>query len=228
MPILIAISIILLTVGVFLAMQALYKRYEKPYLLPMLTTTIVIIIVLLIADIPYDTYMIGGDWIQQLLGPAVVALAVPLYNQRDLIIKYKFSILCSVTIAMIGGLVSVFLLFKLLKLQSTYILTALPKSLTSPVAMQISDQIGGIAPLSVVLVMVAGFTGAIFGSLIFKIAKIDTAISRGVAMGSASHGIGLTKLKDYGEEDLSVGSLTMGLSAVLGAFLCPLFVVLFM
>lgn len=72
------------------------------------------------------------------------------------------------------------------------------------------------------MVMVAGFTGAILGPVLFKLFKIDTAISRGVAMGSASHGVGLTKLKEYSEEDLSIGSLSMGLSAVVGAFIIPL------
>ena len=77
--------------------------------------------------------------------------------------------------------------------------------------------------MTAVLVMVAGFTGAIFGPLLYKIARIDTAISRGVSMGSASHGVGVSKLKEYGEEALSIGSLSMGLSAVLGAFICPIF-----
>ena len=209
-------------------MQKLYIKLNNPLFLPILTVTIISAIVLVAFNIPYDTYMEGGIWIQKMLGPAVVALAYPLYNQRALIFKYKYSILTSLVVAMLAGLVSVFILLKLFNATDSFIYTALPKSLTTPVAMQVSDSVGGIAPLTAVLVMVAGFTGAIFGPFMYKWAKIDTPISRGVAMGSASHGVGTSKLKEYGEEDLSIGSLSMGLSAVIGAIVVPIFAVLLM
>jgi len=209
-------------------MQKLHMKINKPYFLPILTVTIISIIVLLVFDIPYSTYMEGGEWIQRMLGPAVVALAYPLYNQRALIYKYKFSIIASLAVAMISGLTSLLVLLKLFNASDIFLLTAMPKSLTTPVAMQVSSSIGGVAPLTAVLVMVAGFTGAMVGPFLYQIAHIDTAISRGVSMGSASHGVGITKLKDYGEEDLSIGSLSMGLSAVLGAFICPIFAMLVM
>lgn len=223
-----ALIAIFSTVGLFLLLQKVYIKYSNPFLLPILTTTVIIVIVLLVFDIPYETYMLGGDWIAAMLGPAVVALAFPLYNQRALVYKYKYAIISSLLVAMISGLISVFTLLKIFGASDSFILTALPKSLTTPVAMQVSESLGGIAPLSAVLVMVAGFTGAIFGPLVYKIAKIDTAVSRGVSMGSASHGVGVTKLKEYSEEDLSIGSLSMGLSAVLGAFICPIFAMIFL
>ncbi len=194
----------------------------NPFLLPILTATIITVIILLVFNIPYETYMEGGEWISKMLGPAVVALAFPLYNQRELIFKYKYSIITSIIVAMLAGLISVVALLLLFGASKDFILTSLPKSLTTPVAMQVSDIVGGIPPLTAVMVMVAGFTGAILGPVLFKLFKIDTAISRGVAMGSASHGVGLTKLKEYSEEDLSIGSLSMGLSAVVGAFIIPL------
>jgi len=193
-----------------------------PFLLPILTATCITVIILLVFNIPYETYMEGGQWISKMLGPAVVALAFPLYNQRELIFKYKYSIITSIIVAMLAGLVSVVALLILFGSSKDFILTSLPKSLTTPVAMQVSEIVGGIPPLTAVMVMVAGFTGAILGPVLFKLFKIDTAISRGVAMGSASHGVGLTKLKEYSEEDLSIGSLSMGLSAVVGAFIIPL------
>lgn len=194
----------------------------NPFLLPILTATIITVIILLVFNIPYETYMEGGEWISKMLGPAVVALAFPLYNQRELIFKYKYSIITSIIVAMLAGLISVVALLMLFGASKDFILTSLPKSLTTPVAMQVSDIVGGVPPLTAVMVMVAGFTGAILGPVLFKLFKIDTAISRGVAMGSASHGVGLTKLKEYSEEDLSIGSLSMGLSAVVGAFIIPL------
>lgn len=219
---LLILFIISSTVFLFVLLNRLYLKVGHPLLLPILTATCITVVILLVFNIPYETYMEGGQWISKMLGPAVVALAFPLYNQRELIFKYKYSIITSIIVAMIAGLISVVALLLLFGSSKDFILTSLPKSLTTPVAMQVSDIVGGIPPLTAVMVMVAGFTGAILGPVIFKLFKIDTAISRGVAMGSASHGVGLTKLKEYSEEDLSIGSLSMGLSAVVGAFIIPL------
>ncbi|WP_342575163.1 LrgB family protein [Solibacillus sp. FSL K6-1781] len=219
---LLILFIISSTVLLFILLNRLYLKVGNPFLLPILTATIITVIILLVFNIPYGTYMEGGEWISKMLGPAVVALAFPLYNQRELIFKYKYSIITSIIVAMLAGLISVVALLLLFGASKDFILTSLPKSLTTPVAMQVSDIVGGIPPLTAVMVMVAGFTGAILGPVLFKLFKIDTAISRGVAMGSASHGVGLTKLKEYSEEDLSIGSLSMGLSAVVGAFIIPL------
>lgn len=220
--------IIISTVVLFVVLNKLYLKVGNPFLLPILTVTIITAVILVVFHIPYETYMEGGQWISKMLGPAVVALAFPLYNQRHLIFKYKYSILISVVVAMVAGLISVIVLLILFGASNTFLLTALPKSLTTPVAMQVSDSVNGIAPLTAVLVMVAGFTGALLGPTIFKLFKIDTAISRGVAMGSAAHGVGLTRLKEYSEKDLSMGSLSMGLSAVIGAFIIPFVAMLFL
>ncbi|MCM3386610.1 LrgB family protein [Ureibacillus chungkukjangi] len=215
------------TVVLFLLMYKLHKRYPYPVLLPILTTTLVLVAALLVFHIPFSDYMEGGKYIQHLLGPAVVALAYPLYKQRRLIMKFKYTILSGIFIAMISGLLSVYIMLKIMKMETNLILTLLPKSLTTPVAMQVSETIGGIAPLTAVFVMVAGFTGALFGPAVYKYSKVTSSIGRGISMGSASHGVGVSKLKDYGEEDLSIGSLSMGLSAVIGAVICPIFVFLF-
>lgn len=221
-----ALLVIGLTISMFIAMTKLHRRFPTPLLLPIVTTTTATVIVLLVFSIPYDTYMEGGEWLQKMLGPAVVALAYPLYNQRDIVKKYRVAILSSIVFALVSGLVSIYVFTMLMKLDVALIKTSLPKSLTTPVAMQVSESIGGIPPLTAVLVMLAGFVGAIIGPLIIKYGKIESAIARGVAIGSASHGVGLTCLQDYGEKELSVGSLAMGLSAVVGAFICPLFVYL--
>ncbi|MFC5542009.1 MAG: LrgB family protein [Bacilli bacterium] len=219
---------IISTVIIFLLMKKLHARYPSPILMPILTSTIIIIAGLLFLNVPFDVYMEGGRYLQHLLGPAVVALAYPLYNQWHMVLKYKYTILSGIVIAMVSGLISVYTLLVVFKIDKEYILTALPKSMTTPVAMHVSETIGGIPSLTAVLVLIAGFTGALLGSVMFTIGKIDSSISRGIAMGSASHGVGTAKLVDYGELDLSIGSLSMGLSAVVGAILCPIFVYLFM
>lgn len=222
------VIVVLGTIGLFMLLTKFYQRFSHPLTIPLVTTTLVSALTLVILKIPYATYMEGGEWLQKMLGPAVVALAYPLYNQRTIVMKYKYSILSGIVIAMVTGVMTVFVMLKWIGVNESWLLTSIPKSLTTPVAMQVSETIGGIPPLTAVLVMLAGFVGAIIGPLVIKYGKIESAVSRGVSVGSASHGVGLVKLKDYGEQELSVGSLSMGLTAIVGAFLCPLFVYIFM
>lgn len=216
------ISYIILTIVIFIAMTWLYKRTGITFLFPILTSTILLVVILVTFDIPYEKYMEGGKVINFFLGPAVVAMAYPLYSQWDVIMKYKKTILSSVVVAMIAGMVSVLALAMLFKLEDEIIRSFLPKSITSPVAIQISQAIGGDSQLTVIFVIIAGIVGAIFGPIIYKIFKITTPVSRGVAMGSAAHGVGVSKLNEYGELTLSIGSVAMTLSAILGSFLCPI------
>lgn len=218
----IALSFVALTVGIFVLMTWLYKRSGISFLFPILTSTIVLIVLLVVFDVPYDQYMKGGFFINWLLGPAVVAMAYPLYTQWETIMKNRKIILSCVSIAMVMGMISVLLLAWIAQLTTEVKLSYLPKSITSPVALQISDMIGGIPQFTVFFVIVAGIIGAILGPMCYRIFKIDTPVSRGVAMGSASHGIGVSKLTEYGERTLSIGSVSMTLSAILGAVLCPI------
>ena len=96
-----ALLVIGLTIGMFIAMTKLHRRFPTPLLLPIVTTTTATVIVLLVFSIPYDTYMEGGEWLQKMLGPAVVALAYPLYNQRDIVKKYRVAILSSIVFALV-------------------------------------------------------------------------------------------------------------------------------
>ena len=217
----IAISFIALTVGIFMFMTWLYKRSGISFLFPILTSTIVLIVMLVVLNIPYSTYMEGGKFINWLLGPAVVAMAYPLYTQWDTIMKNRKIILSCVAVAMITGMITVLLMAWLVNLEDEVMLSYLPKSITSPVALQISATIGGIPQFTVFFVIVAGIVGAVCGPLCYRLFHIDTPVSRGVSMGSASHGIGVSKLTEYGEQTLSIGSVSMTLSAILGALLCP-------
>ncbi|WP_427138480.1 LrgB family protein [Psychrobacillus psychrodurans] len=222
----IAIMMVIGTIVLFYVMSIVYKRFTYPLLIPIFSTTVLIVIILLISKIPYDTYMSGGKWINELLGPAVVSMAYPLYIHREKIYNYKVPILLSVLIALFSGLISITILSKLLSFDEHVLLSLLPKSITSPVAIPISEAIGGISTLTAVFVIFAGLVGAILGPFIFRVFRIDNEISRGIAMGSASHGIGVSKLGEYGEETLTMGSVSMTLSAVLGSFVCPLFTLL--
>ncbi|MFF2449669.1 LrgB family protein [Neobacillus sp. NPDC058068] len=214
-----AFCMILLTVVTYFLMTRIYKRYSYAYLIPVLTATTLIIVILSVFHIPYKTYMIGGQWISSLLGPSVVALAYPLYKQRHFLIKHIFPILGGVLIGAISGMVSVGLLAKIIGINHTLILSIIPKSLTTPVAIEVANGLGGNASMAIVGVMIAGIFGAIAAPTIFKIMRVHSPIGRGIALGSASHAMGTSKAAEYSELTFSMSSVTMTLTAIIGSFL---------
>ncbi|WP_203340670.1 LrgB family protein [Planococcus beijingensis] len=210
-----------LTVSIYLLTNLLYLKYRKTLLNPVLASTAILVLILVLGNIPYDTYMMGGSWIGTLLGPAVVALAIPLYKQRDLLFNNMLPILSGIAAGVVVGMASGILFTQLFRFSEELILTVLPKSLTTPVAMQVASNLGGIPSLAAVFVMVAGFTGYIVGPLLLKWLRIDSPIGRGIGLGTSAHGMGTAKAFEYGQQEASMSSVAMTLSAVFGALLGP-------
>lgn len=199
-----------------------YRRFYTPFLLPITVATIIIVVVLLVGNVSYDTYMLGGKWIHSFLGPAVVALAYPLYQHRDLLRRYAVPILFGNFVGAFVGIVSGLLLAKLADIEGRLLYSLLPKSVTTPVAMEISEAIGGISSLSAVLVIIAGLTGAMLGPFMFRIFRIRSEIGRGTSFGAASHAIGTAAAFENGQLEGSVSTISMILSAVFTSLLTPL------
>lgn len=226
MTFLLASFFILLTIVAFIFAKWLYKRVYTPLLLPLTVATIIIILFLSLFKIDFDTYMIGGEWINQLLGPAVVALAYPLYQQRERLKRLLFPLVIGTFIGSIVGIASGLLLTKWLGFSEDIIYAVAPKSVTTPVAMEITEGLGGIVSLAAVFVMVAGIGGAMMSKYIYRFFGLDTHIGRGVGMGTASHGIGTSKALESGELEGSLSSIAMILSAVFVSFLMPFMIAL--
>lgn len=218
----IATGIVLLTITIYLMMSAIYRRFHFPLLIPALTATVVVVSLLLYFHIPYDTYMIGGQWINQLLGPAVVALAYPLYKQRHVLLENLPAILGGAIVGLFIGMFSGLLLAVGLGFSKLYVLSLLPKSITTPVAMQISSSLGGDASLTSIFVIIAGLTGAIGGPYIIKIFRIRSEIGIGIGLGTASHALGTAKALEYGEKSVSMSSVAMTVCAIVGSCIGPL------
>jgi len=192
-----------------------------------LTTTVFVILLLLAFHISYDEYMIGGKWINSLLGPAVVALAYPLYKQREMLVKYSIPIIGGVFVGLFAGMISGLVFAEVFGIDRSLILSIVPKSITTPVAIQIATGLGGVPSMTVVFVMIAGFSGVILGPLLLKWIRIKSSLGKGIALGSASHALGTSKAFEYGELTVSMSSVSMTLSAVLGSVFGPIVVWLF-
>jgi predicted murein hydrolase (TIGR00659 family) len=208
-------------------MAKVYVRFSYPILIPVLTTTVFVILLLLAFHVSYDEYMIGGKWINSLLGPAVVALAYPLYKQREMLVKYSIPIIGGVFVGLFAGMISGLVFAEVFGIDRSLILSIIPKSITTPVAIQIATGLGGVPSMTVVFVMIAGFSGVILGPLLLKWIRIKSSLGKGIALGSASHALGTSKAFEYGELTVSMSSVSMTLSAVLGSVFGPIVVWLF-
>lgn len=212
------------TIIAYLFATFLYKRIYTPLLLPVAVATVLVIIALLLFNVSYDTYMIGSKWIEAFLGPAVVALAYPLYQNRNVLKQLLLPILLGTFTGALTGIVSGVLMTKGLGFNEEVLYSITPKSVTTPVAMDISTSLTGIDSLAAVFVMIAGILGAIMGTYIFKVLRLDTNVGCGVAMGSASHAIGTSKSLENSLEQGSISTIAMILSALFVSVLAPILV----
>jgi predicted murein hydrolase (TIGR00659 family) len=216
-----AVLMIALTLIVYNGMRLLYQKYPSPLLVPIATTSFALILLLLILNLSYDDYMLGGRWIDELLGPAVVALAYPLYQNRILLIKYLVPIVVGVVTGTFISLITGIFLSIVIGLEKQIILSILPKSVTSPVAMDIAGLIGGAPTLAAVYVMIAGIAGAMFGPPLLKKCGVTHFVGVGMGFGAAAHGIGTSKALEIGEREGAISSVSMILSAIFTAIIFP-------
>jgi len=202
------------TVLVYMLARMISRRFPSPFTLPVLIGTIIIISILFIFRIPYETYAFGAGWINHLLGPAVVALAYPLYKQWDMLRRNIVPILSGVLVGAVSGVASGLLLAKWAHIDEKIILSLTPKSVTTPVAMDIAHTIGGIPALAAVFVMFAGIGGAVLGPFVFKWTRIDHFLGKGIGIGCASHAIGIAQAMEHSEKEGAAGTVSMGLSSI--------------
>lgn len=152
----IAAIVIIGTIIAYLFAKQLYQRFYTPFLLPVAVATVLIITVLLLFNVSYDTYMIGAEWIDAFLGPAVVALAYPLYQNREVLKRLLLPILLGTFTGALTGISTGVLMAKGLGFSEEVLYSITPKSVTTPVAMDISVSLTGIESLAAVFVMIAG------------------------------------------------------------------------
>lgn len=215
------IFFIVLTILCYLGAKKLYSKFTYALLIPIVTSTSVIILFLVNFHVSYKNYMLGGKWINMLLGPAVVSFAYPLFEHRATLKKHSLSILISVFAGTTIGLFSGVYFSIWLGLKEVIMLSLAAKSVTTPLAMGITSIIGGIPSLTVVYVMVAGISGSMFGPILLSLLKIDHPVVIGLSYGIASHGVGTAKAAEYGKIEQAISSIAMTLSAILASLLIP-------
>lgn len=217
---------IALTLLVYGFAQTVYKRIRSVWVNPVLTSILAIIGILKAANISYEDYAQGGDMILFLLGPSVVALAVPLYQRREVVWQRKKPIIIGVFAGSIVSIISASGLAWLLGGSREVILSLAPKSVTTPIAISIVDKIGGISPLTAALVVLTGCLGAVCGIEFCRKIGINSPVSLGLAMGVSSHGIGTARMLEVDRLAGAVAGLAIGLNGLATTFLLPILMAL--
>ncbi|MEI8595671.1 CidB/LrgB family autolysis modulator [Photobacterium sp. Hal280] len=210
------------TLIVFILARKLSKRFQHPILNPLLLCLVVIIPLLLVLNVPYEVYFDDNKWIHYLLEPAVVALAFPLYEQLPQI-RSRWKVI--VTASLFGSILSMITGTAIaLALGADLQLTAsiLPKSVTTPIAMAVAEQIGGVPSLAAVMVLIAGVFGAVLGYPLFKLVNITHPMAKGLSMGTVAHALGTAKAAEENYKDGAFSSLALVLCGVITAILAPI------
>ncbi len=210
-----------LTFAIFFFAKLLQKKTGMVLLNPILLTIALLIIFLKATNISYETYNQGGHLIEFWLKPAVVALGVPLYLQLETIKKQLLPILLSQLIGCIVGIVSVVLIAKLMGASQEVILSLAPKSVTTPIAMEVTKTIGGIPSLTAAVVVCVGLLGAVLGFKTLKVMKVNSPIAQGLSLGTASHAVGTSAAMDISSKYGAYASLGLTLNGILTALLTP-------
>ena len=212
---------IVLTIVVYLGARWLSIRVLSPLTTPLLTATIVMILILSIFDISYEQYTTAKEWMTYLLGPATVALAVPMYHNREVIMEKLVPAILGLTIGTISTIMSAVWLSKAFGLSETIQATAAVKAVTTPVAIETVALIGGDPALAAAFVIIAGIVGAVLGPAILNLTKISDPFSRGLGIGTVSHALGTTQAVREGPIQGAVSSMAMGLAAILTSIIIP-------
>lgn len=211
-----------ITVLLYVGAKWCYRRNPKVYLSPLVTTPMLITALLLVARIPYDTYNGGAKWLSIMLQPATIAFAVPLYKNRAVLKKHSLEIVASVLFGSIVAIVSSALLAEELHINAQIVNSLIPRSVTTPIAMEISQMVGGIPSVTAVFVIITGLLGPLLGPLVLRTCKIENEIARGVLFGTGAHVVGTAKAFEFGCATGTSSSLAMILAAIFTVCIAPL------
>ena len=213
----IVLSLVAFEIGLLI-----YRKTNIPVFNPLLIAISLVTGFLLVFHIDFSVYNVGGQFINMFLGPATVVLAVPLYKQLELLKKHAPAILIGILLGSLIGICSVVLLAYLFGLNAELIRSLLPKSVTTPIGIELSNQLQGIVPITVLAIIISGIAGAVLGPTICKLFRITDSVAIGVAIGTSSHAVGTSKAFEIGETEGAMSSLSVGIAGSMTVYLAPL------
>lgn len=201
----------------------LKQIFKVGILNPLLLSIVFTIVVLLVAGVDYNTYEQGAKYLSWFLTPATVCLAIPLYEQWELLKKHYKAVLLGIGSGVVTSLATTLLLAKCMGLTHKEYVTMLPKSITTAIGMGVSEELGGYVTITVAVIVVTGVLGNIMGEVVCKIFRITEPISKGLAFGSAAHAIGTAKAMELGEVEGAMSSLAIAVTGIITVIMASVF-----
>lgn len=212
-----------LTVCFFVIARWLYRRTGRhSWMNPVLLSVLALVAILVITDTPYDVYFEGAQFVHFMLGPATVALAIPLYRQWSSLKRHPVALTVSLLTGSLTAVLSAILIARLGGVTDQALISIAPKSVTTPVAMGISETLGGLPSLTAVVVILTGILGASLGPWLLDKLHVTNPMAKGLAMGTASHGIGTGRAIYMGDVAAAFSGLAMGLNGLATTIFLPL------
>ena len=206
---------VVITFGSFELGRAMKKRWNFALFNPLLLGIVFSIAVLLVFRIDYGTYLNGAKYVNFLLTPATVCLAVPLYEKFELLKKNALAVMLGIGAGVVASAATVFALSALFRLDLSMFATLLPKSITTAIGMDVSVELGGYASLTVAAIIMTGVLGNICAEGACRLFRITSPIAQGVAIGTASHAVGTSKALEMGEIQGAMSSLSLVVAGLL-------------
>ncbi|WP_042273079.1 LrgB family protein [[Clostridium] dakarense] len=215
----IVVTILFFNMGLYIQ-----RKTKKAIFNPLLIAILGIILFLDISKIPYESYKIGGDNINYFLGPVTIVLAVPLYKQFDLFKKHLLEILIGIGCGVVVSFISVMIIGKFTNANMDIINSLIPKSITTPMGLSLTNTINGIESVTVVAIIFTGILGGILAPIVFKIGKINHPVAKGIALGTSAHALGTSKALEMGEVEGAMSGLSIGISGIITVILIPIII----
>lgn len=216
-----AASCLLLTIAAYWLAKWVYQRKPHVFLSPLLVTPILLVGILVGTDTSYDNYYAGAKWLTDMLQPATIAFAIPLYKNFAVLKKHASEVVASVLLGSIMAIVSSALFAQWFHLNTRMVDSLAPRSVTTPIAMEVSESIGGIPAITAVFVIITGLLGSIIGPLIIQRLRIQNEIARGVVLGTSAHNAGTSKAFEFSSISGTISSVCMILTALITLLIAP-------
>lgn len=210
------------TIVVFYGNQAVYKRHQRPWLTPAIPTSILLIALVQGTSTSYPMYFKDTQWLVWLLGPATVAFALPIYQNRRIIRQYWMALAAGSVVSIVVSVWATLIVARALSLDEQITRSLLSRSVSTPFALESTAHLGGTAQLTGVFVVITGLFGIVLGEVVLTLIPLRTRFAKGAPLGSAAHGFGLSVARGLGREEGAVASLTMIFSGVLMVLCSPL------
>ena len=206
---------VVLSIASYMLGTYLKKKFKLAILNPLLVSVVVIIGFLLLFNIDYDKYNEGAQYLSYLLTPVTVCLAIPLYQQFELLKKNIKAVILGITSGVLTSLTCIFVMSLMFRLNHQEYVTILPKSITTAIGLGVSEELGGYVNITCAVIMVTGILGNVIAEFVCKIFRINEPVAKGIAIGTASHAIGTTKAMEMGEAEGAMSSLSIAVAGLL-------------